>query len=80
MDPKHRVELWLSDDELRLLELLAEREGLSPADYLRLVIRQHAARPSELAQAFRHGTVPAQRVDLSHAFDSDAVKLDKRRR
>jgi hypothetical protein len=31
--------LLLSDDELTLLKLLAEREGLNASDYLRLLIR-----------------------------------------
>jgi hypothetical protein len=79
MEPKSRVELWLSEDELRLLERLAEREGLSREDYLRLLIRQHAARPAQLAQAFRHGAGLGDRVDLANAFDSDGTKLDKRR-
>jgi hypothetical protein len=31
--------LLLSDDELKLLKLLAEREGLNASDYLRMLIR-----------------------------------------
>jgi hypothetical protein len=31
--------LLLSDDELKLLKLLAEREGLNASDYLRTLIR-----------------------------------------
>jgi hypothetical protein len=78
MEPKNRIELLLSDGELELLQLLAEREGLSPADYLRLLLRQHAARPPELSRAFRHGTNPGEPGDLAHAFDSDGTPLKRR--
>ena len=50
--------LLLSDDELRLLTLLAERDGLERAEYLRALIR---AMPSTLApsvgQVMRLGAV-----------------------
>jgi hypothetical protein len=35
--------LMLSDDELALLRLLAEREGLNASDYLRRLLRQEAS-------------------------------------
>ena len=47
--------LLLSDDELKLLKLLAEREGLNASDYLRSLIRQMAGSPPHLAQALRLG-------------------------
>jgi hypothetical protein len=47
--------LLLSDDELKLLKLLAEREGLNASDYLRSLIRQMAGSPQHLAQALRLG-------------------------
>ncbi len=34
--------LMLSDDELKLLRLLAEQEGLNASDYLRLLMRRAA--------------------------------------
>ena len=47
--------LLLSDDELKLLKLLAERDGLNASDYLRSLIRQMAGSPPHLAQALRLG-------------------------
>lgn len=47
--------LLLSDDELSLLKLLAERDGLNASDYLRSLIRQMAGSPPHLAQALRLG-------------------------
>jgi hypothetical protein len=66
--------LLLSDDELKLLHLLAEREGLDASDYLRLVLRQRADSPPELAQAFRMGARPSSRPDLSKAFPKTKKK------
>lgn len=39
IERKNSFHLLLSDDELKLLELLAEREGLDASDYLRMLIR-----------------------------------------
>jgi hypothetical protein len=66
--------LLLSDDELKLLHLLAEREGLDASDYLRLVLRQMASSPPDLAQAFRMGTRASSRPDLSKAFPKTKKK------
>ena len=38
--------LMLSDDELALLRLLAERDGLTASDYLRSMMRREAAGPT----------------------------------
>ncbi len=45
--------LLLSDDELALLKLLAEREGLNASDFLRACIRRSASAPTHLTQAMR---------------------------
>jgi hypothetical protein len=48
--------LLLSDDELKLLKLLAEREGLNASDYLRLLIRMMPSTSSPtIAQVTRLG-------------------------
>jgi hypothetical protein len=47
--------LLLSDDELKLLKLLAERGGLNASDYLRSLIRQMAGSPPHLALALQLG-------------------------
>jgi hypothetical protein len=47
--------LLLSDDELKLLKLLAERDGLNASDYLRSLIRQMAGSAPHLAQVLRLG-------------------------
>jgi len=39
IERKNSFHLLLSDDEMKLLKLLAEREGLNASDYLRMVIR-----------------------------------------
>jgi hypothetical protein len=44
--------LMLSDDELGLLRMLAERDGLNASDYLRTLLRREAAGSS--AAAMRH--------------------------
>jgi hypothetical protein len=47
--------LLLSDDELKLLKLLAEKEGLNASDYLRSLLRQMAGSPPHLALALQLG-------------------------
>ena len=53
IERKNSFHLLLSDDELTLLRLLAEREGLNPSDYLRTVLRRLAGTPLQLASALR---------------------------
>jgi hypothetical protein len=43
IERKNSFHLLLSDDELELLKLLAEREGLNSSDYLRSLLRQMAS-------------------------------------
>jgi hypothetical protein len=77
--------LLLSDDELKLLKLLAERDGLNASDYLRMVIRMMPSTNSPtIAQATRLGATlgslsHAGKVDLGKLFEthSDALKLAK---
>ncbi len=45
--------LLLSDDELKLLKLLAEQEGLNSSDYLRTLLRRMAGTPPHMVQAMR---------------------------
>jgi hypothetical protein len=59
--------LLLSDDELKLLKLLAEREGLNASDYLRMLIR---TMPSSNSQLRLPGG--AGRADLAKLFQSYA--------
>ena len=56
IERKNSFHLLLSDDELALLKLLAEREGLNASDYLRHLLRQMASTPPHLAQVIRLGT------------------------
>lgn len=64
--------LLLSDDELKLLRLLAERDGLNASDYLRSLIRQMAGSPPHLAQVLRLGSALGGKVDLSKVFETHA--------
>lgn len=49
--------LLLSDDELELLRLLAEREGLNASDYLRTMLRRLAAPTPHMGVAMRLGEI-----------------------
>ena len=51
--------LMLSDDELALLRLLAEREGLNASDFLRSMLRRVASAPSHLAVALKSSELMA---------------------
>jgi hypothetical protein len=66
MQRPNSFHLLLSDDELKLLKLLAEREGLNASDYLRTVLRQLAGTPPHLAQAIRLGAILGGKVVLPH--------------
>jgi hypothetical protein len=52
--------LLLSDDELKLLKLLAEKDGLNASDYLRSVIRQMAGAPPQVANLLHLGAALQQ--------------------
>lgn len=55
IDRNNSFHLLLSDDELKLLKLLAEKDGLNASDYLRSLIREMAGARPHLAQAMRLG-------------------------
>lgn len=55
IERKNSFHLLLSDDELALLRLLAEREGLNASDYLRSTLRQLAGAPPHMAHLLRLG-------------------------
>ena len=82
IDRKNSFHLLLSDDELNLLRLLAEREGLNASDYLRSLIRQMAGAPPHLAQVIRLGAALGGNVDLAKAFaaHTTAAKAKKKAR
>jgi hypothetical protein len=63
--------LMLSDDELKLLRLLAEREGLTPSDFLRTTLRRLAGTPPLMASALRA-------VELLAATAASAAKKKDR--
>ncbi len=74
--------LLLSDDELKLLKLLAERDGLNASDYLRMLIRMMPSTSApNVGQVMRLGVTLGSlsqtgKVDLSKVFEmhSDALK------
>ncbi len=72
IDRKNSFHLLLSDDELKLLRLLAEREGLNASDYLRSLLRQMAGAPPHLAQVIRLGAALGGKVDLAKVFEAHA--------
>jgi hypothetical protein len=77
--------LLLSDDELKLLKFLAERDGLNASDYLRMLLRMMPSTNSPtIAQVTRLGAAlgslsHAGKVDMAKVFEahSDAVKAAK---
>ncbi len=78
IERKNSFHLILSDDELKLLKLLAEREGLNASDYLRSLLRQMAGSPPHLASAIRLGAALGGQLDLAKLFE--AYPLASRRR
>lgn len=79
IERKNSFHLLLSDDELKLLKLLAEREGLNASDYLRSLLRQMAGTPPHLAQAIRLGAALGASMDLSKMAEAYGAS-DKRKR
>jgi len=53
IDRKNSFHLLLSDDELSLLHMLAEREGLSASDFLRTTLRRVAGMGAQQAMGIR---------------------------
>jgi hypothetical protein len=71
IERKNSFHLLLSDDELKLLRLLAEREGLNASDYLRSLLRQMAGTTPNLAQVLRLGAaLGGGELDLSKLIES----------
>jgi hypothetical protein len=68
--------LLLSDDELQLLKLLAEREGLNASDYLRMLIRSVPNASTQVAQGIRIAAALGTKVDLATLFEAyvDSIK------
>jgi hypothetical protein len=73
IERKNSFHLLLSDDELNLLKLLAEREGLNASDYLRSLLRQMAGTPPHLAQAIRLGAALGATIDLSKVMERHSI-------
>jgi hypothetical protein len=71
--------LLLSDDELKLLKLLAERDGLNASDYLRMLIRMMPSTSSpNIGQVMRlAATLGGTGGGLTKLFEehADAFKL-----
>jgi hypothetical protein len=82
IDRSNSFHLLLSDDELKLLRLLAERDGLNASDYLRSLIRQMAGSPPHLAQVLRLGAAMGGKLDLAKMFETrlEAGKVKKKAR
>jgi hypothetical protein len=80
IERKNSFHLLLSDDELKLLKLLAEREGLNASDYLRSMLRQLAGTPPHLAQAIRWGAVMGSKMDLAKPFEPYTEKTKARKK
>jgi len=53
IERKNSFHLLLSDDELTLLRLLAEREGQNASDYLRTMLRRNAGMSAQQTLALR---------------------------
>jgi hypothetical protein len=51
IERKNSFHLLLSDDELKLLRLLAEQDGLNASDYLRMLIRRQTDSPRDQLRA-----------------------------
>jgi hypothetical protein len=62
--------LLLSDDELKLLRLLAEREGLNASDYLRMLLRTMPNASAHMLQGMRLGAALGGKVDLGAVFEA----------
>jgi len=83
IDRSNSFHLLLSDDELKLLKLLAERDGLNASDYLRMVIRMMpSTNAPDMGQVMRLGATLGSlgsKVDLAKVFEAhaDSLKLAK---
>ena len=75
IERKNSFHLLLSDDELKLLRLLAEREGLNASDYLRSLLRQMAGAPPHLAQVIRLGAALGGKTGLARLSEQRAEAM-----
>ncbi len=73
IERKNSFHLLLSDDELNLLKLLAEREGLNASDYMRSLLRQMAGASPHMAQAIRLGAALGASFDLSKVMERHSL-------
>jgi hypothetical protein len=64
--------LLLSDDELKLLKLLAEREGLNASDYLRMLIRTMPNGSLHVVRGMRLGAMLGGKMDVARLFEDTA--------
>jgi hypothetical protein len=78
IERKNSFHLLLSDDEMRLLRLLAEREGLNASDYLRTMLRRLAGVPAYMAAAMRVTEMVHGRGVLPLAEDEPKEKKRKK--
>ena len=70
---KNSFHLLLSDDELSLLQMLAEREGLTASDYLRTMLRR-------LAGMTTHQAVGLRIADMMKTLGYEIVPTGKPRK
>ncbi len=82
IERKNSFHLLLSDDELKLLRLLAERDGLNASDYLRMVIRRQADGPqAQIIAALLAGKTLGEDFDVARVFGlREAATLAKKKR
>lgn len=66
---KNSFHLMLSDDELSLLHMLAEREGLNASDYLRMMLRRLAGTAPHMAEMLRLGELMRSDATLAKILD-----------
>jgi hypothetical protein len=66
--------LLLSDDELKLLKLLAEKEGLNASDYLRMLIRTMPDTSLHVVRGMRLAAMLGERVNVSGIFEPRLAK------
>ena len=80
IERKNSFHLLLSDDELALLRLLAERDGLNASDYLRSLLRQMAGAPPRLAQVLQLGAALAGTDDVTKAIAAYGAQAKRKRK
>jgi hypothetical protein len=71
--------LLLSDDEAKLLRLLAEREGLTASDYLRTLLRRMAATPPRIADVLRVSELLGARIPATMALGGEPARRKRKK-